>query len=1362
MFTTNQIEEIRQKLQLGGEKDTSFPDASAIKGNEILALVQEGVNKKMTMKEFARFVKKYIDNLGNIEDEGGVDVTLFDAAITAYASNAPEASIDYNEGLFSFKVGLPKGAKGDKGDRGPVGPKGEDGETSVGSRTVFAYKSSSTKPNKPTGGSWDPRTNTVRYPANWGSSDNLTGTVWVSSKVFYTDSSLDSEWSDPFQITGEKGDKGADGVTTEFIYKLTKNDIIEPDVPATNNQNDWVPENEGWTDNPTGISETMKAEWVCCRNLLDDGTWGPWIGPSLWSKWGDKGQDGDGVEYIYKRTKTATPPNAGEGWTYPSDWLTNEEYQNTTKEYKPSTWEDEPIGVEPDEYKWEWVCTRKYKDYTYTNSEGETVTEKKWLPFSNPALWSHYGADAIGESGISLRVEYAVTDSTSNVPVFNADNIDPGTNWSRVKPLNYDTTQALWSISTYVDSNNQLAEYTIYETDENGDYVLDSSGNRIEKTTKGWQGPTLESGVIITSKTVAYSTTAFALCATTSPTPPDVNVSVEQESYGQFTDIDGSTVHWIDYPNSPETDTKRWYSCVGKVNGATGIITEWGTVAPFFGKDGQDGSAQESRYLERRLFAASNNPGIADKTARDPKTSSGASYLLPPNIPTVESGQQMWAIEAWILPGSVLADTGWSDPWPISGERGPRGYTGATGERGPQGLTGIPGVTIDTRYALGDENGVKAATWNSTVKTDIDPSEYGWLTIAPSVTEDYPYIWCIQSRIINVRTTSSSNDFTQAFEDADEGWSEPFRLNGIDGIEGTNGVGIRKVDEYYMASDKSSGVTKDDTGWNVANTIPTLTEDEPYLWNKEIITYTDDSTYETDAALIGSLGSDGRGIVGITDYYIITNSGTGIKSPTTKDDMGEWVKYADLGRNVSADEPYLWNCELIQYDKVGGSNNLDYEFTEAALIASYTESAKGDRGPVIYPAGIYSNTKIYTKTERAVPYVWDADSQCYYVLNCDRWLGTEHNDLTPGLAYEDHGSLYWDKFEMFEAVYADVGVFNQSLIGSAVFWEEYIFSQQGIDTDGNASAHFENFMLDEDGNATTHPYSTLSLFRPNFCINCKTGESTFAKGFVSFLADGTVMLGNTTNGNPNQNQNPNNCAFLAAPNAGAAIANNVIRVATDGTVYIGKPGGTTCKFNTDGSGELAGGVISWTEDGELYLGNYKVLDDKTLYVETENGSILLGKDCISFNDINGEVCKIGLGTNRGLTYGYGKFSVNDYGVITKQGEPQHHELTVDNSTYSPYLISSRKHQVNVYANDCTFEIDGEQIEGYEVGESLVIHHIGGLVPFILKSSTGYGFTNGSYSIGGGINIYPGEMVILTKTFSGQLLINIIPAVDPSR
>lgn len=59
MFTSNQIEEIRKKLQLGGTKDTQFPLADSLKGNETIAIVQQGINKQLGLKTLLESVTKW-------------------------------------------------------------------------------------------------------------------------------------------------------------------------------------------------------------------------------------------------------------------------------------------------------------------------------------------------------------------------------------------------------------------------------------------------------------------------------------------------------------------------------------------------------------------------------------------------------------------------------------------------------------------------------------------------------------------------------------------------------------------------------------------------------------------------------------------------------------------------------------------------------------------------------------------------------------------------------------------------------------------------------------------------------------------------------------------------------------------------------------------------------------------------------------------------------------------------------------------------------------------------------------------------------------------------------------------------------
>lgn len=59
MFTYNQIEEIKRKLQLIGRKDTSFPLANPLNGNEIIAIVQQGQNKQLGLKTLIEKIGKY-------------------------------------------------------------------------------------------------------------------------------------------------------------------------------------------------------------------------------------------------------------------------------------------------------------------------------------------------------------------------------------------------------------------------------------------------------------------------------------------------------------------------------------------------------------------------------------------------------------------------------------------------------------------------------------------------------------------------------------------------------------------------------------------------------------------------------------------------------------------------------------------------------------------------------------------------------------------------------------------------------------------------------------------------------------------------------------------------------------------------------------------------------------------------------------------------------------------------------------------------------------------------------------------------------------------------------------------------------
>ena len=69
------------------------------------------------------------------------------------------------------------------------------------------------------------------------------------------------------------------------------------------------------------------------------------------------------------------------------------------------------------------------------------------------------------------------------------------------------------------------------------------------------------------------------------------------------------------------------------------------------------------------------------------------------------------------------------------------------------------------------------------------------------------------------------------------------------------GNGVSSVTEYYLASASSSGVTVSTTGWTT--TIQTITAVKKYLWNYEVITYSNGTKTTTTPVIIGTYGEKG-------------------------------------------------------------------------------------------------------------------------------------------------------------------------------------------------------------------------------------------------------------------------------------------------------------------------------------------------------------------------------------------------------------------------------------------------------------------------------------------------------------------------
>lgn len=703
-------------------------------GSEYIVTAEKGNNYKLPLESVADIV---------------IGSSKFKAAIKdVYESSTPTASVSLDKDQFLFSFGIPAGRTGDAGKDGKDGKDGQDGKDGIDgvpgidgdtTRVVIAYKSTKSieRPDTPVGGSWDYDTNTITYPEGWSGSDsNPNGYVWMSSATFSSKGTIVVPWSTPVRLTGADGHDGADGSNIEFVYKLTVTSLVTPTKPTGNSQTEAI--RQGWTDHPTGISEQYQCEWVCSHNLQTDGSWSEWSDPTIWSKWGVNGKDGDGVEYIYQITKLPASPK---------EITDNNPDQD---EYIPQSapgeqpWTDNPTGVSK-EFQYEWVSQRKYKGDTH-----------KWGNFSSPSLWAKYGDN--GQDGQHLRVMYTKT-SGSDVKPRDPDrlNINPGSIWGVGMPT-ATGKEAIWGIQALVTFDNKL--------------VIDES---LPEDERGWQGPYLITGVPgLDGNNFNYQVEAFKQ----SQTQPEKPTSNDPYNPG-----DG----WV---LTPDMSTGIWWKCIALVQGETGSVIEWGAVVKVTGQgviikgtldstddlptsgneigdgwvidgflwvwNGSDwvnvGKVQgtDGNYYEYR-FARNNSWSSAPSLDQDTRYPSGWSS----SAPALSDGKVLWATFAYINGSDNTMIEDWCDPYYM---------TGMTGDNGG---SGVPGVGYEVRYCKGTETTYTGEQWSDTMKRKRDPE--GWSIDVPELVsgDEYNYIWFIQCRIINDELESGQY------------WSKPNPMGGI-------------------------------------------------------------------------------------------------------------------------------------------------------------------------------------------------------------------------------------------------------------------------------------------------------------------------------------------------------------------------------------------------------------------------------------------------------------------------------------------------------------------------------------------------------------------------------------------------------
>lgn len=152
-----------------------------------------------------------------------------------------------------------------------------------------------------------------------------------------------------------------------------------------------------------------------------------------------------------------------------------------------------------------------------------------------------------------------------------------------------------------------------------------------------------------------------------------------------------------------------------------------------------------------------------------------------------------------------------------------KGEAGAKGDKGDTGK-GVKSTSVAYQVSTSGTT-VPTGTWSGSVPS-ASAGQYLWTRTIITYTDDTTFTIYSVGRM------------------------------GTNGANGTNGKSIGSVVNYYLATASSSGVTTATSGWTTA--VQSVSAAKKYLWNYEVVKYTDGTVASTTApCIIGSYGDRG-------------------------------------------------------------------------------------------------------------------------------------------------------------------------------------------------------------------------------------------------------------------------------------------------------------------------------------------------------------------------------------------------------------------------------------------------------------------------------------------------------------------------
>lgn len=1102
----------------------------------------------------------------------------------------------------------------------PVQITGETGAPGVdGVTTEFIYYLDDIEPSvenllSPNESGYVPPAETGWTPSPTGvDEDHLT--EWCSLRKIDRAKKEWGRWEKPF-IWSKYGVNGQDGDGVQYIYLKNNGTILDNPTPKdylTNKDyqskdSEWVPmdgvgyiniddklvsfkaleeTSDGsapagvWTDNPSDLTSEYHSQWVSSRKYRkhDNGkmSWGPFSAPALWAKFGQDGKNATSIRKLYcLSTSTSNPPDVPKDSTTTGDWGTGFpiDYQvgvnvvwgieaeiwahnsNFVETYKMVSERDKDGNVIPptdamnnfrdvDAIPNEQVVGVKYlrfnedyyewlggwsKPFLVTGLKGETG----YVPNYSTYVYAYGHTEYPPTAPISKSAENPGTSSDAlgtEIVWLDFPDTSDGRIDGAINPVTGKEMRWYQCVGHVYGHNNEVYEWSAVVPCNGHDGTNGAKGNYMEVrfgiTADGNKpdfypynpvtGEVYREPVLLDEN--GYEMGWYA----TDESLPDVPSGGAMWQIWALIDGETNTV--------VESNGKHWNG-PKRISGEKG---EQGVQGPagMRGVTGIPGATSIQMYCLGTYGKNENSESYWETGG----INGGDGYFGSSNW---EHGVFQNEMHGWftakempysdILTAYGEAELEHISSQPINKGRVVRLIESETETVGPANSESTFTNTTHTYYLIDNTNSYEQLT------QPLAPSE-----------EFNVYVWAIQgTEKWEAGLTSKYVDITKY--DADGNVIVP------DDAEGQsvtlNGVPSEKQELYkYVVCGNKYYEWKEIDGDKVEHTLTGIEWGSPFK-------------LQGTNGLRGLSGSRGQvvypmGVYNQEEVYITTED----KAPYVYDSNdGMYYVYNDTTRPWVGVLPgydpdtkvqgNLYKTILIHPDDAESSFlEIDYDPTSDMQV----EEVPGYK--YLYYSGKY--------------YIWNGSNYALasrYKYSIDgsgmegTWMTSQHGD-SPANNYANATNSFnqpaWVRFESFKALYTSIGIIENGMIGSAVYNNEFMFSQQGVDMNGDPTTYavvsganteygfLSGYQYDEDGeyvdgvptgrhwhyrdfevyidNDKVNPYEVVNqtnktyfsslemgqpihTFMPNVCINFATGQMWTSCGRSHFNSDGTGYL----------------------------------------------------------------------------------------------------------------------------------------------------------------------------------------------------------------------------------------------------------------